>query len=129
MQQHDPQKQRTAWKLGQWLGNGYRAFLRQEARFMAWLAGHGVPVKVARILPWAFRIVVVLVLLYLAFWLALVFLGIAVLAHAGGGTGVDQDDDWPIGEQADHKKNPGYDPNMYNDAPDHRFYDPRYDDD
>lgn len=69
MQQHDTQKQRTAWKLGQWLGSWYRAFLRQEARFVAWLAGHGMPVKVARILLWAFRIVAVLVLLYLAFWL------------------------------------------------------------
>ncbi len=63
MPQHDTQRPRTAWKLGQWLGSGYRAFLRQEARFVAWLTGHGVPRTLARILPWAFRIVAVLVLL------------------------------------------------------------------
>ena len=121
MQQHDTQKQRTAWKLGQWLGSWYRAFLRQEARFVAWLAGHGMPVKVARILLWAFRIVAVLVLLYLAFWLALVFLGVAVLAHAGGGTGADHDQDWVIPDPDEHMKNPGYDPNLYNDTS-HEMY-------
>ena len=129
MPQHDTQKQRTAWKLGQWLGSWYRAFLRQEARFVAWLAGHGMPVKVARILLWAFRIVAVLVLLYLAFWLALVFLGVAVLAHAGGGTGADHDQDWVIPDPDEHMKNPGYDPNLYNDPPDPSYYDPRYDKD
>ena len=29
MPQHDTQRPRTAWKLGQWLGSGYRAFLRK----------------------------------------------------------------------------------------------------
>ncbi|UKE52478.1 DUF3742 family protein [Xanthomonas translucens] len=112
MQQHDTQKNGTAWRLGQWLGHGYRALLRQEARFVGWLAGYGVPGKVARILPWTFRIAAVLALLYLAFWLGLLFLGVAVLAHVSGTVHADQDDEWPIGEQADHKKNPGYDPNM-----------------
>jgi len=120
-------KPSAAWELGRWCGDRYRAFLRQEAHFVGWLAGRGVPVKLARVLPWIFRIVAVLALLYLAFWMALVLLGVAVLAHVSNNTGTEQDDDWPIGEQADHKKNPGYDPNMYNDAPDHRFYDSRYD--
>ncbi|WP_323636741.1 DUF3742 family protein [Pectobacterium polaris] len=129
MQQHDTQTPRTAWKLGQWLGHRYRALLRQEARFAGWLVGQGVPVKVARWLPLTVKIAAGLVLLYVAFWLALLLLGVAVLANASASAYSDEDEDWHIGEQADHKKNPGYDPNLYNDAPDSRYYDPRYDDD
>lgn len=122
-------KPSAALKFGHWAGNRYRAFLRQEARFVLWLTGLGLPAAIARIAPWALRIVAALALLYVAFWLGLVLLGLVVLAHASSSTHDDEEDDWPIGEQADHKKNPGYDPNMYNDAPDHRFYDSRYDDD
>ncbi|HCM5830653.1 DUF3742 family protein [Klebsiella pneumoniae] len=130
MQQYDTQKQRTAWRLGQWLGHRYRALLRQEARFAGWLAAQGVPLKVARWLPLTVKLAAGLVLLYVAFWLALLFLGIVVLANASvSHTHGDEDDDWPLGGQADHRKRPGYDPNLYNDAPDSRYYDPRYDDD
>lgn len=127
MQQHRTPKQRIAWEVGQWLGHGYRAFLRQEARFVTWMARHSVPIKVARTLPWTFRIVVVLVLLYLAFWLALVLLGAAVLVRAAGNAGTDHDQDWVIPDPDEHMKNPGYDPNLYNDPPDPGYYDPRYD--
>jgi hypothetical protein len=41
----------------------------------------------------------------------------------------DEPEEWAIGEQAKHKNNPGYDPILYNDAPDPRYYDPRYDND
>lgn len=121
-------KPSAALKFGHWAGSRYRAFLRQEARFVRWLTGLGVPASIARIAPWTLRIIAAMSLLYVAFWLALLLLGIAVLARTSAYRHDDQEDDWPIGEQADHKKNPGYDPNMYNDAPDHRFYDSRYDD-
>lgn len=124
---HHTQQHRTAWKLGQWLGNGYRAYLRQEARFVGWMVRHGVPEKVARISPWAFRVVATLALLYLAFWLALVFLGVAVLAHASSNTDADHNQDWVIPDPDEHMKNPGYDPNLYNDPPDPSYWDSRYD--
>lgn len=129
MQQHDTEQHGIAWRLGQRLGIGYRAFLRQEARFVDWLAGHGVPETVARLLPWPFRIVAVLVLLYLAFWLGLVLLGAAVLAHASNNTDADHNQDWVIPDPDEHMKNPGYDPNLYHDPPDHSYHDPRYDKD
>ncbi|MGC3525910.1 DUF3742 family protein [Pseudomonas aeruginosa] len=122
-------KPSAAWGLGRWCGDSYRAFLRQEARFVGWLAGLGVPVKLARVLPWVFRIVAVLALLYLAFWLALVLLGVAVLAHAFSNTTSDHNQDWVIPDPDEHMKNPGYDPNIYHDPPDHSYHDPRYDKD
>lgn len=115
-------------RFGRWLGRGWRGYVRREQAMVGWLTGRCVPVKLARMLPWIFRIVIGALLLYLTFWLTLVLLGVAVLAHTSSDTDTEQDDDWPIGEQADHKKNPGYHPTLYNDAPDSRYYDSRYDD-
>ncbi|HCI3965782.1 DUF3742 family protein [Pseudomonas aeruginosa] len=128
MRRNTAGKPSAAWELGRWCADRYRAFLRQEARFVGWLAGRGVPVKLARVLPWIFRIVAVLALLYLAFWMALVFLGVAVLAHVSS-TDADHDQDWVIPDPDEHMKNPGYDPNLYNDPPDPSYYDARYDKD
>ncbi|WP_445676571.1 DUF3742 family protein [Pseudomonas aeruginosa] len=124
-------KPSAAWELGRWCGDRYRAFLRQEARFVGWLAGRGMPVKLARVLPWIFRIVAVLALLYLAFWMALVLLGVAVLAHASSASDTtnEHNQDWVTPDPDEHMKNPGYHPSLYDDPPDPSYYDPRYDKD
>lgn len=61
----------TAERAGRWFGRAWREFVRQEARAVQWLAGKGLPVGVARLLLWMVKLAVLAVLLYVAFWLAL----------------------------------------------------------
>jgi hypothetical protein len=69
----------TAERAGRWLGRARRGFVRQEARAVHWLAGNGLPAGVARLLLWIVKLAVFAVLLYVAFWLALL-LAFAVIA-------------------------------------------------
>lgn len=69
----------TAERLGRWLGRGWRAYARGERRVSGRLVSWGLPPGGAVSLLWAVKIVVLGVLLYSAFWLALV----VVFAVAG----------------------------------------------
>lgn len=66
------------------------------------------------------------VLAYVAFWLA-VLLTLVVIAGAWAARSHDQADreEWAIGDQAEHKRSPFYDPINYDDDPDPRFDDER----
>lgn len=69
----------NAERAGRWLGRVWRGFVRKEARAVHWLAGKGLPAGVARLLLWIVKLAVFAVLLYVAFWLALL-LAFAVAA-------------------------------------------------
>lgn len=69
----------TAERTGRWLGRTWRGFVRQEARAVQWLTGKGLPAGVSRLLFWIVKLVVFAVLLYAAFWLALL-LAFALIA-------------------------------------------------
>jgi len=70
---------RTAERFGRWLGRGWRVYLRGERRVLAWMADKGVPTPIPVVLVWAVKLVVLGVLLYVAFWVALLF-AFAVMA-------------------------------------------------
>ena len=113
----------NAERIGRRLGLMWGGYLRRERRVAAWLVTQGVPAGSAVVLLWIAKLVVLGVLLYSAFWLALLLmfaLGVALVARNSDD---DESEEWAIGEQAEHKNNPGYDPIIYNDTPD-----PRYDD-
>lgn len=98
---------------GRWLGRAWRGVVRQEARAVQWLAGKGLPASVARLLLWIVKLAIFVVLLYVAFWLALL-LAFAVIAawlvrnadlddekqpewrDGHSGIGVYDKDDWRI---------------------------------
>ena len=61
----------TAERLGRSFGRGWRAYVRGERRASNWLVSKGVPVAGATVLLWLVKLVVLGVLLYSAFWLAL----------------------------------------------------------
>lgn len=78
----------TAQRFGRWLGRGWRAYLRGERRFSAWLVVQGLSVRVVQLLLWAVKLAVIGALLYFAFWLVLL---LAVLvAAANGDWGAEQ---------------------------------------
>lgn len=60
-----------AERFGQVLGRTYNRLRRQEARTVGWLARKGVPVPVGKASLWTLKLLVLGVLLYAAFWLAL----------------------------------------------------------
>ena len=115
----------TAERLGQALGRGWRAYVRGERRASNWLVSKGVPVAGATVLLWLVKLVVLGVLLYSAFWLALLVAFSVVAAWAARGSAYDEYEEGEIGDQADHKRSVFYDPINYNDDPDPRFDDER----
>lgn len=110
----------TAERLGRTLGRGWRAFARGERRASNWLASKGVPVAVATVLLWVVKLAVLGVLLYVAFWFALMLLGVAAAGWAAAAN-TSEEDEWLFTDLTELRKTPGYDPNLYNDTS-HELY-------
>src|SRR3546814_5637145 len=64
----------TAERLGRAFGRGWRAYARGERRASNWLVSKGMPRAGATALVWVVKLAVLGVLLYVAFWFALVLL-------------------------------------------------------
>ncbi|MDU7587944.1 MAG: DUF3742 family protein [Acidovorax sp.] len=77
----------TAERLGRSVGRGWRAYARGERRLSCWLVLQGLPARVAQVLLSAIKLSVLGVLLYFAFWLALLVVFLVFVAH-----GYDTDD-------------------------------------
>jgi hypothetical protein len=67
-----------AERIGRTLGRTWRGVLRLERNACAWLMAQGLPAGIAKALPLIFRLAVLGVVLYAAFWLAVLALSIAV---------------------------------------------------
>lgn len=74
----------TAERLGRTLGRGWRAYARGERRASNWLVSKGVPVAGATALVWVVKLAVLGVLLYTTFWLALLLVGLMLVARGFG---------------------------------------------
>jgi|JUEG02.1.fsa_nt_gi hypothetical protein len=74
----------TAERLGRWLGRGWRGYVRRERRVAAWLVSAGAPNGVATALVWIVKLAVLGVLLYTAFWLALLLVCLLLVARSFG---------------------------------------------
>ena len=100
-------------RAGRWLGLAWRSLTRQESRAIQWLAKKGLPEELGKVLFWSVKLVVLGVLLYMAFWLALLmaFLLVAAwlvqqtdmgeekqpeLRDGHSGAGLYDNDDWRI---------------------------------
>ena len=110
----------TAERLGRAFGRGWRAYARGERRASNWLVFRGVPRAGATALVWVFKLAVLGVLLYVAFWFALVVLSVTVAGWAAAANTLDEDE-WPFTDLTELRKTPGYDPNLYNDTS-HELY-------
>ena len=81
----------SADRLGQMLGRMWRGYLRQEQRVNAWLVEHGVPAGGAAALLWIVKLMVLGVLLYIAFWFALLLVFALLAARGLAQDGQDED--------------------------------------
>lgn len=110
----------TAERFGRALGRGWRVYARGERRASNWLASKGVPVAGAVALLWAAKLVVLGLLFYVVFWLAVVLLCVLAAGWTAAANTPD-DDEWPFTDLTELRKTPGYDPNLYNDTS-HELY-------
>lgn len=70
----------TAERLGRALGRGWRAYVRGEWLASHWLVSKGLPMAGATALLWVVKLVVLGLLFYAAFWLALLMVFVMVVA-------------------------------------------------
>lgn len=114
----------NAERFGRWLGGVWRGYMRQEHRAADWLVARGMPAAGATALLWIVKLAVLGVLLYVAFWLALLVVFV-VAAAWGAEYSTDQEEDFMNrkAEERDHREGLAYDPVNYNDDPDPRFED------
>lgn len=113
-----------AERVGRTLGRLWRGCVRLDRRATHRLVAKGWAPGAAKAVLLIIKLTAFGVLLYTAFWLALLLTFAVAAAWVARDTEQDAPEEWAIGEQAEHKNNPGYDPILYNDAPD-----PRYDKD
>ncbi|MGU1062188.1 DUF3742 family protein [Pseudomonas aeruginosa] len=78
-------------RQGQTLGRMWRGYLRQEQRVNAWLVEHGVPAGGAAALLLIVKLMVLGVLLYVAFWFALLLVFALLAARGLARDGQDED--------------------------------------
>lgn len=71
--------ERWSLRLGRGAGRAWRGYLRREQRVAGWLVTRGVPAGAATAVLWIVKLALLGVLLYSAFWLALL-LAFAVAA-------------------------------------------------
>ncbi|MEB1611144.1 hypothetical protein FHT08_000626 [Xanthomonas campestris] len=105
----------TAERLGRRLGGMWRGYVRRERQVAGWLMAHGVPAGAATALLWVVKLAVLGVLLYAAFWLALLLVFAVVAAWVAGNGAPDDGDDYSFTTLDELRNTPGYDPNLYND--------------
>ncbi len=67
-------KVKISERPGRWLGRGWRGVAHREARAIDWLATQGIPTRVGRVFFWVVKLFLLGLLLYAAFWFALLLL-------------------------------------------------------
>lgn len=105
----------NAERFGRWLGCGWRGYVRREQRAVVWMVAQGLPAGGAKALLWVVKLVVLGVLLYVAFWLALLLLFAVAVAWAAQNSAPPDEDEWPFQTLDELSKTPGYDPVLHND--------------
>ena len=87
-----------AERAGTLLGKAWRRVVHREKRLTAWLIGRGVPVPAATALLWAAKLIALFILLYAAFWLALLLVFAITIAWASRNTDWEEPEpEWRVG--------------------------------
>jgi hypothetical protein len=112
----------TAGQAGAAMGRVWRKWLRQEQRLVGCVVSKGLPATMAKTLLRIVTLALFCVLLYTAFWLALLLVFTTVAAWGARDADLSNEPDASaLGEQVDHRKSVFYDPINHNDDPDPRF--------
>jgi len=113
---------RTIERFGRWLGRGWRGYVRGERRVAESLIAKGVPVAVAAMLVWVVKLAVLGVLLYVAFWIAILVISVVAGMWAASQNRSDNGFEFAFPTTLEElRETPGYDPNFYGDSS-HEMY-------
>lgn len=82
-------------RAGTLLGKAWRKVVHREKQLRAWLIERGVPAPATTVLLWIAKLVALGVLLYAAFWLALLLVFAIAVAWAAENADWDDEDDRP----------------------------------
>ncbi len=108
--------------VGRWLARGWRGYVRGERWLSGWLVAQGVSASVATILRWTINLVALGVLLYAAFWLALLLVFAVVAAWTADKNRSDDGFELQYPATIEELRNtPGYDPSLHEDTS-HEMY-------
>ena len=119
-----------AERLGRTLGRAWRGCARLDRRAQGWLLAQGWAPGIAKAALLAVKLAAIGVLLYTAFWLALLLVCVVAVGWAANQSHSDEEFHLQFPTTLEElRETPGYDPNLYNDPPDPSYYDPRYDKD
>ena len=114
-----------AENAGRILGRIWRICMRLDRKALGGLVAQGLPPGVANVVLLVVKLVILGMLVYAAFWLALLLVLVVVAAWVAPNSAYNESEEWAIGDQADHKRTVFYDPINYDDDPDPRFRDER----
>lgn len=114
-----------AERIGRALGRLWRGGVRLERKVQGWLVTQGLAPGAAKAALLVVKLVAIGLLLYVAFWLAL--LVAIAMATTWMASQQDRDDDSDFlgrkAEERDHREGLFYHPTSHNDDPDPRFED------
>lgn len=110
-----------AERSGRTLGRLWRGWARLDRRVAHWLVSKGCSLAVAKRMTLLIKLAILGVLLYAAFWLAVLISIMALVAWTARSSGPDESQEWALGNPTDHKQSVFYDPINYDDDPDPRF--------
>lgn len=114
-----------AERVGRTLGRMWWGFVRLERKAHGRLVAQGWAPDVARGVSLIVKLAAFGVLIYVAFWLALLTMFTVFAGWTARNAAPGEAEEWAIGDQADHKRSAFYDPINYDDDPDPRFDDER----
>ncbi|GHU20129.1 hypothetical protein FACS189475_08520 [Betaproteobacteria bacterium] len=115
------QTEQWGYRLGRSAGHAGGWLARADRKANGYLVAQGMNANLARGMLWAVKLALLALLLYGAFWVALLLVSAAVAVWAARFSSSDHADDYPFTMLDELRKMPGYDPNFYNDAS-HEMY-------
>lgn len=115
------QVQSAGWSYR--LGRGARRVLRGYGRLEYRAVTHGLPAEMAPIGIWAIRLAIAGVLLYVAFWLAVLVAVAVAAALATAESASGQKESWPFMSEDELRASMFYDPVLNNDVSHEQFKD------
>lgn len=110
-----------AARVGRTLGRLWQSCVRLDRRATNWLVTQGWAPCVAKVVLLITKLIVLGALVYATLWLALLITLAVVAAWTLRHSSYDEQVEWAIGDQSNHKRSVSYDPINYDDDPDPRF--------
>ncbi|MFJ4346354.1 DUF3742 family protein [Pseudomonas sp. NPDC089401] len=110
-------------RLGRLAAKARRWCVDRERALTARLTKMGVPLLLSKTVLWGAKVTLAAVMLYAAFWIAIVLIGLALFIWLVRSVDDTEAPQWGARASEDHRESIFYHPASHNDDPDPRFDD------